>query len=449
MYFIDLLEWQTARTAELGLPINFMPGFDKNAERVIEQLASDNKLEILHFRSGMELRANSWVGRITIGDLTVTIHPKLKGAPLVGLLRYAYSLRDLETHALTSANAEAAAFQDLIVTQLLNETTELLSRGIHRDYLRFNAPLFSPSGRIDFFRIADSLANANTTLPCVYHSRSDAILLNKVLLAGLCLAARVSTDTSVARRAHGLLQLMEPTVPTIRLTNGEIDAARRLVDRRTLAYDSALTLIQMLFNGLGVSFADRKEAFPLPGFLFDMNVFFQRLISRFLREELPDYVIQDEHRLKYIFEYDPHNNPNNRRAIVPRPDFAVLSKGSVVEFLDAKYRDLWEKPLPREMLYQLTVYALSKKDGAIRSTIIFPTMNHAAVDQIVLLKDPIHGHKNAEVILRPVNLLDLEMLVRPRGGALVARRRRALAEFLVFGKTPQTAIRTTATVGAR
>lgn len=449
MHFIHLLEWQTVRTAEAGLPINAIPGFDKDAQQAIKELARGNRLEILQLRSGIQLRATSWVGRITIGDLTVTIHPKLKGAPLVGLLRYAYSLRDLKPYALTSAVAENAAFQDLIIAQLVEETTELVSRGIHRDYLRFNAALSNPSGRIDFSRIANSVASANTTLPCVYHCRSDAIHLNKVLLAGLRLAARVSTDTAVTRRVSWLAQLLEPSVPTTRLTNREIDAARRAVDRRTLAYDSALTLIQMLFNGLGVSLARRREVFPIPGFLFDMNVFFQRVISRFLREELPDYVIQDEHRLKDIFQYDPLNNPKGRNAVVPRPDFAVLSNGIVAEFLDAKYRDLWEKGLPREMLYQLTVYALSKKVGTLRSTIIYPTLSHAAVDQIVLLKDPIHGHKNAEVIMRPLNLLELEMLVRPRGGALVARRRRALAEFLVFGKTLQTEVGFKLALGVR
>jgi 5-methylcytosine-specific restriction enzyme subunit McrC len=69
-------------------------------------------------------------------------------------------------------------------------------------------------------------------------------------------------------------------------------------------------------------------------------------------EELPEFSIQDERRLKGIFEYDPANNPQRRRAVVPKPDFALLAHGKVIEFLDAKYRDLWETPLPSDMLYR-------------------------------------------------------------------------------------------------
>jgi 5-methylcytosine-specific restriction enzyme subunit McrC len=436
---INLVEWETLRLPEASFLSGVVPRFDKYNERIADELASSNKLEILLLRSGIEIRATSWVGRVTLGDLTITVLPKINGAPLLNLLRYAYSLRDLETFTPAGYETATEAFQDLIVEQLTNEATELLSRGLHRDYMRFNAELASPTGRIDFAEMP--LAAAKSAVACTYYRRSDAVLLNRVLLAGLRLAARVSTDNELTVRVFRLSQMLEDTVPTMQLTTAELDKASRGIDRRTTAYTSALTLIGILFNGMGVSIAEPSGAVPMPGFLFDMNLFFQSLISRVLHDELPEFSIQDEHHLKGIFEYDPANNPQRRRAVIPRPDFAILTHGKVIEFLDAKYRDLWETPLPRDMLYQLAIYALSKNTGKPRSTILYPTLAAEAVEQIILLKDPILGNKRAEIALRPVNLLQMEKLTRPRTGALIARQRQQFARTLVFGSKPMTQLR--------
>jgi 5-methylcytosine-specific restriction enzyme subunit McrC len=413
-----------------------VPSFDKQTERIAEQLTSSGKLEILQLRSGVRIGATSWVGRVSLGDLTITVRPKIEGAPLLNLLRYAYSLRDLETFRPTGYETSTEAFQDLIVEQLANEATELLSRGLHRDYLRFNAELASPTGRINFTKLPHTLAAAKSAVACTYYNRSDAVLLNRVLLAGLRLAARVSTDNHLTVRVLRLSQMLEDTIPTTQLTTAELDNAIRVIDRRTTAYSSALTLIGILFNGMGVSIAEPTGAVPMPGFLFDMNIFFQSLISRFLHDELSEFSIQDERHLTGIFEYDPAHNPKRRRAVVPRPDFAVLAHGKVIEFLDAKYRDLWETSLPRHMLYQLAIYALSKNTGKPRATILYPTLVAEAVEQVVLLKEPVSGNKRAEIALRPVDLLELENLVRPQQGALVARQRQSFARRLVFGSKP-------------
>ena len=135
-----------------------------------------------------------------------------------------------------------------------------------------------------------------------------------------------------------------------------------------------------------------------------------------------------------MFRYDPWQNPLGRREPTLRPDFAVLSGGKLLAVLDAKYRDLWETRLPRDMLYQLAIYALSKDTGKPRSTILYPTLAANSVDQVVLLKDPILGHKRAEVVLRPVNLLQMEGLIRAQQSILVVRKKQQFARDLVFGR---------------
>ena len=65
--------------------------------------------------------------------------------------------------------------------------------------------------------------------------------------------------------------------------------------------------------------------------------------------------------------------------------------------------------------------------------ILYPTLNSEAIDQIVQFRGPVHGEEMARVVLRPVNLFELEQLLRGGGEHQIARRRVKLAHRLVFG----------------
>ena len=182
-----------------------------------------------------------------------------------------------------------------------------------------------------------------------------------------------------------------------------------------------------------MSLDDTSGRVRLPGFLFDMNRFFQALISRFLHDHLESYEVQDEYRLKELFRYDPELNPRRRRAPVQKPDFVIRRGGQVAAILDAKYRDLWEKPLPREMLYQLALYALGQAEEKRKAVILYPTLTSDASDQVIHLCDPSTGTFQAQVILRPINLLELELLLRKKDWKS-SRQKLVLAHQLSFGK---------------
>ena len=111
-----------------------------------------------------------------------------------------------------------------------------------------------------------------------------------------------------------------------------------------------------------------------------------------------------------MIQYQPAFNPQRKRAPTPRPDYVVKQKDSIRAILDAKYRDLWETKLPREMLYQLVVYAISHPEHP-ESSILYPTMNPHAREARISVTDPIHGNHIGQVSLRPLNLERLQTLV--------------------------------------
>jgi 5-methylcytosine-specific restriction enzyme subunit McrC len=170
----------------------------------------------------------------------------------------------------------------------------------------------------------------------------------------------------------------------------------------------------------------------LPGFLFDMNAFFQALISRFLRENLPGSSLRDEHGLKGMMRYNPKFNPQRRQSPTPRPDYVVTQHGTLSSILDAKYRDLWEKKLPHEMLYQLVVYAISNRHQP-QSSILYPTTNPLAKEARIDISDPLFGKPIGQVCLRPVFLPLVEKLVTSKTSQ-DRREREALARRLAFGE---------------
>ena len=141
----------------------------------------------------------------------------------------------------------------------------------------------------------------------------------------------------------------------------------------------------------------------------DMNAVFQALLSRFLRENLPWYSVIDEHSLKGMMRYNPNCSPK-RRSLTTHPDYGIKQGKKIYSILDAKYRDVWEKDLPRHMLYQLVVYAVSHRDQP-RSTILYPTFHPGARETRIEVMDPVYGNVIGEVRLCPVSPEQLEALV--------------------------------------
>jgi 5-methylcytosine-specific restriction enzyme subunit McrC len=72
--------------------------------------------------------------------------------------------------------------------------------------------------------------------------------------------------------------MMQEQVSTISLDATVLDRAMRQMNRLTVAYDSAFAIIRLLLEAKGISLQGRMTQYKLPGFLFDMNAFFQALL---------------------------------------------------------------------------------------------------------------------------------------------------------------------------
>jgi len=427
---ITLSEWETKGPADsTELAGRFLDS--PNSQLLADHLKQCNLVQISELRHGIEIKARSHVGRVRVGDLSITILPKIKGRSLLNLVRYAYGFRQLNRVSDLTHLVDDFGFEDLLVFQLNAEVQELISRGLLRAYIFTSERLGSPRGRIDLTRMALDCGTVTATLPCQHYPRIEDTLLNQVLLAGLRLAESIASVVELRRTSQQLSKMLDEQVSSIRLEGSTLDRASREMNRLYAAYVPAMSIIRLLIGSQGVVLQGQTMTTKLPGFLFDMNAFFQALMSRFLRENLPGYIVRDEHGLKQMMRYNPQYNPQRRQSPTPRPDYVVTQNGAVRSILDAKYRDLWEKSLPREMLYQLVVYAISSLKNP-QSSILYPTTSLQAKESRIDVQDPLVGRPIGQVCLRPVLLQHLEEILADRSSSSPLRRKQ-FAERLAFG----------------
>lgn len=390
------------------------------------------QVDITQLHNGLAIQTNAYVGRVDVGSLSLTILPKVQKDTLLNLVRYAFRLRHLTTFAETRQKLSSSLFQDLLVTQLVLECQELVSRGLHREYLALTENLPSPRGRIDVQRVVQDGGVIRAAIPCTHYPRSTNGIMNQIMLSGLLLASRLTDDLELRVRARRIANILEDGVTAVRLTREVMMQADRQMSRQTAAYEPMLVLISLLLQGIGVSFEADDMSQPLPGFLFDMNRFWEALLSRFLGENLTGVQVQDQFPLQHIMAYAQDYNPQRRPAPTPRPDFVILRNGRIERLLDAKYRDIWTNGLPANMLYQLAIYALSQGlDG--RATILYPVVDQTAKPEVVEIRNPVNEAAKAQVISQPINLHELEALILMKG-IDGERNRRQYAEGLLTAK---------------
>jgi 5-methylcytosine-specific restriction enzyme subunit McrC len=433
MRTIELTEWETATPDTLKELRDLRLPDDAEIAATLRRVNEREMVSIRELRSGLEIRTTSYVGSLTLGTLDLRIRPKVRTESFAVLVGYALGLPRIELLPEHVARLTAPAFQDLLVARLADESARLLARGIYRQYTPQEGALGSPRGRILFSPLARQASAAAATVPCRYYERDEDVLPNQVLLSGLQFAATLAFDARIRRQALRVAAALKESVRPVMLNAFTFQRLSRSRNRLISAYDPAFALIRLLLAGHGISTGSVDESHPLPGFLFDMNMLFQQALGRFLTESLEEVRVEEQHSICDLFSYQPSFNPLGKRAPKLRPDYVFRRGDRIVGIADAKYRDLWERELGRDMLYQLSVYALSQAQCRV-AAILYPAGDAGAKEARITIHDPVSGRIGGEVHLRPVDIDHIARLIGARGGAgKLLRERAAYARRLAFG----------------
>jgi 5-methylcytosine-specific restriction enzyme subunit McrC len=405
---VRLNEWQTVGPKE-------QPALRGQVvtEPITQELIASlhGRLEIRPTFDGIKITSSSFVGRVDVGNLRILVQPKLDRTPLTSLLQYAYGLHKMGMVEHTVSDVAKDGILEMLVAMLVTEVERVLAAGVPSRYVRREESLASPRGALLINEIARRGGVREAQLPCRHYLRDANWHLNRVMKSGLELALRLTSTSSLRQKLWTLIKRMDGIDPLAVLREAEVDRAVSELTRITTPYQPTLTLIRLLLNSQGFTFEQQQKASTLPGFLFDMNAFFQRLLSRFLRESLRGFRIVDEKKIRGVLEYASSANPQRLRAPSPRPDYALFYGERLLAYLDAKYRDIWRQRLPSKWLYQLTIYAIASPTHL--SVLLYPSTDGTARDARIIVRDPLIqlAENESSVVIRPVNLLRLAGLL--------------------------------------
>lgn len=367
---LEVTEW--SRTGPEQAPLLRGLGLTAADRRLLAALAQRASLRVEELRRGLRVEVGPHVGSVSLSALRIDVRPKLDLGTVLAMAAYAFRLRDLALAGRGGRHPAAArGFVDLLGLALLEQARRLARGGLLQLYREREGDLAAPRGRIVAGRAAVGRLRCRYAEPAADHP------LNRALIGGLWLAARLVADPALAaglrRAAADLLPGAAPGLPG----PGLLRRARDLLDRRSGHYRDALTLTALLGQGSRLGEYGGAGPLPLGGFLLDMNRLFEGFLARWLADHAPPglRVAAQRGRADAFAWLD---NPAGWRRPVLRPDLLFLEGERVLAVGDAKYRDHAAHPPSAAELYQLTAYGLAYGLAEPREVLLlYPLMPNA------------------------------------------------------------------------
>ena len=290
------------------------------------------------------LTPGSTIGALEIGDLSVSIEPKLPIGRVLYLAAYAMGV-DFREERFDYKRQPTLV--EALVPALTRAARRAFARGLLHGYRTEEDALHTVRGRI---RVADQIRRRfGVPLPVEvrYDDFTDDVLANRLVKAA---ADRLSKLRIRSPRSRLDLAWVAATLDNVSLVDFPMKAVPEVqFDRLNEHYREVVTLARLILRHTSIETGRGKVR--ANGFLMDMNVVFQEFVTRALREELnlSESTFPSDKRLP------PLHLDDNRRVRL-KPDLSWWDGLTCTFVGDAKYKRVQHAQVPNADLYQLLAY---------------------------------------------------------------------------------------------
>lgn len=296
------------------------------------------------------LTPGSVVGAFEIGEISVLIRPKLDVPKLIFLACYvmdAFSFREGEQHHFE----DAETLPDAIALSLSVVARKAFEAGLLHGYRTEEESLYTVRGRI---RVGDQIRRRfGVPFPVEvrYDEFTEDIVANRLVRAAVWQLGQMRLRSPRARDGLREVAARLGNVSLVEFSPHDVPEVR--FDRLNERYRGVIALSRLVLRRR--LFESGRGTVAAPGFHMDMNVVFQRFVTRALREALglSDRAFRSDEGLPNMWlDEDEGRRISSRIGL--KPDLSWWD-GSRCTFVgDAKYKYI--KDAPNADLYQLLAY---------------------------------------------------------------------------------------------
>ena len=349
-----------------GAKFEFSKDYFKLLVKYLEKQKKSDLFETSYRKNKEGIKFSSYVGVITVKDLTIYVLPKAdKDAAdddkdlwqhrLTFMLSQVYKL-NVQTTAPANLKWRPNVLLNIFLKKFLNEVAVLLNRGLIKTYRKTDGNRTALKGKLLF--------NKQIAHNCVHQERFYVRyttydynhILNRIIRQALLAICDITNSSDIKGRATSTL-FNFPELDEIAVTPELF--SRLIFDRKSEDYRNVIKLAEMiLLNYSPDLHHGNNHVWTL---MFDMNKLWEEFVFVTLRRKLIGCTISAQ-KQKTLWESD-----NNRKTV--RADI-VVENGSDVFVLDTK----WKMPrydgkiVPSDAdLHQMYVYLDVYKNEGIKA----------------------------------------------------------------------------------
>ncbi len=295
------------------------------------------------------LTPGSTIGAVEVGDLAVSIRPKLSIARVLFLVSYAmgaFELREMDRFDFR----DAPTLVEALARALASVARRAFTRGLLRGYRTQEEALPTVRGRIRFDEQLRRRFGVPLPVDVRYDEFTDDITANRLVKAAAVRLGRMRIRT---RRSRDGLQRIVASLENVSLVEFAAHAVPEVsFDRLNEHYREVVALSRIILQH--TSFEADRGHIRATGFLMDMNEVFQDFVTLALREALgvSARTFRSDHGI-------PRVALDEAGRVRLKPDLSWWD-GRVCMFVgDAKYKRITDDRIPNADLYQLLAYAVA------------------------------------------------------------------------------------------